>query len=55
MLHRIRLEIDGENCKTIYRYLISVTAHGGYARVGKPTHMARDTLQIQHGQIRRLW
>ena len=40
MLHRIRLEIDGESCKTIYRRLIDVTAHGRHARVSKPTHTA---------------
>ena len=38
---RVRLEIDGEGCKTIYRRLYDVTAHGGYARAGKPTHMAQ--------------
>ena len=41
MLHRIRLEIDGEKNKTIYKRLYDVTAHGSYARVGKPTHTAR--------------
>ena len=40
VLHRVRLE-DGESCKTIYRRLYDVTAHGGYACVGKPTHTAR--------------
>ena len=41
MLHRIRLEREGEKNKTIYKRLYDVTAHGGYAGVGKPTHTAR--------------
>lgn len=41
VLHRVRLEIDGEQNKTIYKRLYDVTAHGGYARTGKPTHTTR--------------
>ena len=41
VLYRVRLEIDGEKNKTIYKRLYDVTAHGGYAQKGKPTHTAR--------------
>ena len=41
VLHRVRLEMEGEQNKTIYKRLYDVTAHGGYARTGKPTHTAR--------------
>ena len=41
VLHRVRFEIDGEKNKTIYKRLHDVTAHGGYAQKGKPTHTAR--------------
>ena len=41
VLHRVRLEINGEKNKTIYKRLYDVATHGGYARKGKPTHTAR--------------
>ena len=41
VLHRVRLEIDGEKNKMIYKRLYDVTAHSRHARVGKPTHTVR--------------
>ena len=39
MLHRIRLEIEGEKTKMIYKRLHDVTVHGRHAGKGKPHGM----------------
>ena len=40
MLVKIRMEIEGNKPKTVYRRLYDVEVHGVHARKCKPTHKA---------------